>query len=258
MKKVIFLFIFLVCTTSLHSAGVACRTKPKSKEETTKVFNLTGKIIDFLESNDAGFAFLARKNKENHGITYTHLGMAWKNDKGRWIVTNLLQSCEDNEKLSTFDDGMALFFAPVSIYDSLILIPSKETQKEMKEVIISREIERFKGDVYSINANVWSDKYQNCVQYVLESYVYVKSGKKLKTRRDAINWYMINGFRPQKIKVNLLERGIGPMVAKNVHFDDHKDRKNNNEIEVATAETVMKFVQKLETESTFYEVKLEE
>ena len=69
---------------------------------------------------------------------------------------------------------------------------------------------------------------------------------------------MVNGFRPQKIKVNLLERGIGPMVAKNVHFDDHKDRKNDNEIEVATAETVMKFVQKLETESTIFEVKLEE
>lgn len=74
--------------------------------------------------------------------------MAWKNDKGKWIVTNLLQSCEDNEKLSTYDDGMALFFAPVSIYDSLILIPSKETQKEMKEVIISGEIERGLKEMY--------------------------------------------------------------------------------------------------------------
>ena len=69
---------------------------------------------------------------------------------------------------------------------------------------------------------------------------------------------MIKGFRPQKIKVNIFERGIGPVVAKNVHFDDHKDRKNKNEIEVATAETVMEFVQKLESESTIYEVKLGE
>lgn len=258
MKKIVFLFLFLISMIPLYSAGSACKTKPKSKEEATKVFNLTGKVIDFLESNSAEFAFIARKNKENHGVTYTHLGMAWKDEKGRWIVTNLLQSCEDNEKLSTFDDGMALFFAPVSIYDSLVLIPSKETQKSMKEVIRSGEIEAFKGNIYSINANVWSDKYQNCVQYVLESYVYVKSDKKVRTRRDAINWYMLKGFRPQKIKVNFFERGIGPAVARNVHFDDHKDRKNKNEIEVATAETVMKFVQKLESESTIYEVKLEE
>ena len=150
---------------------------------------------------------------------------------------------------------MALFFAPVSIYDSLVLIPSKETQTELKEAIKNKEIEKFKGDVYSINANAWSDKYQNCVQYVLEAYVYVKSGKKVKTRRDAINWTKVKGFKPQKIKVNLLERTLGPLVARNVHFDDHKDRKKPDEIEVATAETVMQFVQKLEPESTLIEIK---
>ena len=249
------LFLFMVCVFPLFSVGSVCKTEPKSREEAIRVFNLTGKVIDFLESNNAELAFVARKNKENHGISYTHLGMAWKDEQGKWVVTNLLQNCENPDELGTYDDGMALFFAPVSIYDSLILIPSKETQTELKDAIKNKEIEKFKGNVYSINANAWSDKYQNCVQYVLEAYVYVKSGKKVKTRRDAINWTKINGFRPQKIKVNLLERSLGPLVAKNVHFDDHKDRKKPDEIEVATAETVMQFIQKLESESTFIEIK---
>lgn len=256
MKKILFLFILFIIP--LYSAGSVCKTEPKSREEAIKVFNLTGKVIDFLESNNAELGFVARKNNENHGVSYTHLGIAWKNEKGKWIVTNLLQSCENFTELSTYDDGMALFFAPVPIYDSLVLIPSKETQTNLKEAIINKEIERFKGDIYTINSNPWSDKYQNCVQYILEAYVYVKSGKTVRTRRDAINWYILKGFRPQKIKINLLERTLGPVVAKNVRFDDHKNRKKSNEIEVATAETVMGFIQKLETESTIYEVKLED
>ena len=137
MKRV--LFLFMVCVIPLFSVGSVCKTEPKSKEEAIKVFDLTGKVIDFLESNNAELAFVARKNKENHGISYTHLGMAWKDDKGKWVVTNLLQNCENSDELGTYDDGMALFFAPVSIYDSLVLIPSMETQTELKEAIKNKE-----------------------------------------------------------------------------------------------------------------------
>ena len=256
MKKILFLFVLFIIP--LYSVGSVCKPEIKTKEETIKILNLTGEVINYLEDSNAELAFIARKNDENHGVSYTHMGIAWKNDKNKWIVTNLLQSCDSQIELSTYDDGMALFFTPVPIYDSKILIPSKETQRELKEAIINKEIERFKGNIYTINSNPWSDKYQNCVQYILEAYTYVKSGKRMRTRRDVMNWYAVKGFRPQKIKVNVLERVLGPVVTKNVRFDDHKNRKKNDEIEVATAETVMAFIKKLEPESIIHEIKLED
>ena len=256
MKKFLFLLVILLSFSGTsYSIGSMCKDKPRTREESIKILNLTGKIIDYLDENNADLAFIARKNKDNHGVTYTHIGIAWKEDNGRWVMTNLLQSCEDRSVLATYDDGLALFFAPVKTYKSLVLIPSGETQKELKEAVKNKEIERFKGEQYSINANPWEDKYQNCVQYVLESYSYAKAGRTFETRREAIDWYRENGFKPQKIKVNLLERVFGPMITTNVKFDDHKGREKNNEIEVATPVAVMRFIQKMEPESVMYEVK---
>ena len=79
MRRV--LFLFMVCVFPLFSVGSVCKTEPKSREEAIRVFDLTGKVIDFLENNNAELAFVARKNKENHGIAFSRRSLVAKTSK---------------------------------------------------------------------------------------------------------------------------------------------------------------------------------
>ncbi len=254
MKK-IFIVIVLFLVTVLSFSKQCDRKIALQMNKTIEVLDLSGKVINYLDENNSELAIIARKrSKDNHGIDYTHLGIAWKNN-GKWIVTNLLEECDNPKKGLIYDDGMALFYGSAKIYDALILIPSKKTQKEFKEVIMNRETDKFLESKYSINTNVWEDKYQNCVQFVLESYGYYKSGKIYTTRKEVINWIKENNFKPEKVKVNWLERTFGPIIMPNINMDDHKNREKINIIEIASPRTVINFIKYLEPESIIYEIK---
>ena len=150
---------------------------------------------------------------------------------------------------------MAIFYGSAKVYDALILIPSEKTQREFKEVVVNKEIDKIFDEKYSINTNVWKDEYQNCVQFVLEAYGYYKSGEKYTTRKEVISWLKDNDFQPEKVKVNWFERTLGPLILPNINMDDHKDREKSNIIEVASPRKVVEFIKKLEPESTIYEIK---
>ena len=250
------LIIIAIFSVTILSFSKQCDRKVALQMyKTVKVLDLSGKVINYLDESGAELAFVARKRAEkNHGIDYTHIGIAWKQD-GKWTVTNLLEECIDPKKAALYDDGVAIFYGSAKVYDALILIPSEKTQREFKEVVVNKEIDKIFDEKYSINTNVWKDEYQNCVQFVLEAYGYYKSGEKYTTRKEVISWLKDNDFQPEKVKVNWFERTLGPLILPNINMDDHKDREKSNIIEVASPRKVVEFIKKVEPESTIYEIK---
>ncbi|MCP1223310.1 DUF2145 domain-containing protein [Sebaldella sp. S0638] len=236
--KLIFLY-FLVCFSAMSSSN-ACRTEKMDRETALRTMKLYGRVMEYLEENSVEMAFIGRKGLENKYVEYTHMGILWK-DGNDWKVTDLLQPCEGKNPV-LYDEGVAEFFMYSKVSTVKLLIPSGKTQSEIKEIFQNKEADMFLGEKYNLISNVWEVKYQNCTQYILEVYSYLKSGKQFTTREEAVRWYRENGYKPEKLNVSVVIRNIARMH-KHVALDDRKNGKN---LEISTVDANFDFIKRFE------------
>ena len=243
IRKIKYILVFILGFTLCSASSNVCRGEKIERSNILKTVNLYSQVIEHMESNNIELAFIGRKGLENKYVEYTHIGIIWK-DGDQWKVTDLLQPCEDKKPL-LYDEGVGEFFLYSKVSTVKLLIPSEKTRKEFKEAVKNREIELFLGERYSLVANAWETKYQNCTQFVLEAYSYIASDKTVKTRKEAIAWYRKNGYKPEKLKVSFIVRNVA-RLHKVVALDDHK---NKESLEIVTVNTIFDFVKKMEPES---------
>ena len=213
------------------------------RETALKTMNLYSKVMKYLEENNVEMAFIGRKGMENKYVEYAHMGILWK-DGNDWKVTDLLQPCEGKNPV-LFDEGVAEFFMYSKVSTVKLLIPSEKTQNEVKEIFQSKEADMFLGEKYNLISNVREVKYQNCTQYILEVYSYLKSGKQFTTREEAVKWYTDNGYEPENLKISVVVRNIARMH-KHVALDDRKNGKN---LEISTVDANFAFIRKFEPDA---------
>jgi len=202
-----------------------------------------------LAAKDARVAMVFRtgraRDKLPEGIAYTH-GALWvyrtiQTADGRsvagYAVYNLYAGDGPNwsrTESRLIQDYPFDFTRGSAVDDVAVIIPSPEMQRRMLAVIDSPAYARLHNPAYSLVANPWSRKYQNCNNFMLN----VVGAAAWETDDPArLTTNFKTHFQPTIVKAGGLMRLFGPVADPRLRTDDQK-----GPIRTATYESISAFM----------------
>lgn len=182
-----------------------------------------------LDRSGRRVALIARSGLDlgRFGIRYSHAGISLKaSPSSPWSVRQLYYAC-DESRPRLFDQGVPGFLLgtddPSSGYISLVLLPGpEEAELERAALDRSRALGLLSG-AYSANAHVYSTRYQNCNQWVMEmiAAAWGLAGIERPTREQAQQWLRARGHWPQPVDVGSHALMFAMQFVPLLHVDDH-------------------------------------
>lgn len=192
-------------------------------------------IKDELERSGQPMALVARSGLDlgRFGVRYSHAGLSLKASRNTpWSVRQLYYAC-DEKRPRLYDQGMAGFLLgtddPAVGYVSVLLLPAAQAEALERVALDDRQVLRLLGATYSANAYAFSERYQNCNQWVAEllATAWGSLGEEshrsdpIDLRLRAQQWLKDRGYLPSVLDVgNPLLMWAGLFVPW-VHSDDH-------------------------------------
>jgi hypothetical protein len=180
------------------------------------------------------------------GIAFTHTAIAVYSSiqlesgellKG-YAIYNLYQNDNNLDRSSLVTDYPVDFFWGVSSLKAGIIIPTESLQQRLIQAIAAGNGEAIHNPKYSVLANPFNTKYQNCTEHTLDlinSAIYETTDiKQLKVNSKAY-------FDPQKVKMSGLKLALGGLFMDGVHNSDHKGKPRT-----ATFTSIAKYLQQFE------------
>ncbi len=227
-------------------AGTACTDTPATEHTFVKGMVLAEKTRAALDASGAEVALLARVGQDlsSYGVRYSHIAYVWRDHPlGRWLVVHELNEC-GTARSALYNQGLANFFMDdLFAHESLIVIPGAATQRRLGAMLASPAPLAMHTPRYNMLSFIWSDKYQNSNQWVLESYAAAMSEQPAVSRRDAQRWLKAANFTPRTVRVSSIKRLGARALRANVAFDDHPfERRMAGQIDTVTVEAVVDFV----------------
>lgn len=253
MKKLIIAFL-LCLTASFANAGSNQATESKFTPEEIATF---AKNVEKYAAKQGARAFIiARlgqpKAKLPKGIHFTHTAIAVYSDitlddgktvKG-YAIHNLYQNMKDAGNSSLIIDYPVDFFWGVHELKAGIIIPTPALQNKIIEVIASGKSKMLHNSHYSLIANPFNNKYQNCTEYtlnIINAAIYQTTNmKQLKVNTRAY-------FEPQTVKVSRFKLALGNMFTDGIHTTDH-----NGKIKTTSFSSIAKYLHKYQLASPTY------
>jgi len=229
MKQLIVILLFTV-TTFVH-AGSNQATEAKFKPEQIATF---AKNVEKYAAKQGARAFIiARlgqpKDKLPKGINFTHTAIAVYSqitlDDGKkvngYAIHNLYQDAKESNRSSLVTDYPVDFFWGAHELKAGIIIPTEELQQKIIQVIASGQNKEVHNPKYSLIANPFNNKYQNCTEHtlnIINAAIYQTTDmKQLKANTKAY-------FEPQRVHVSRFKLGLGSLFADGVTTKDHKGK----------------------------------
>jgi hypothetical protein len=176
------------------------------------------------------------------GVHFTHTAIAVYStitteqgeQKKGYAIHNLYQLAEDPSRSKLIVDYPTDFFWSVSELKAGIAIPSAEVQQRIVEAINNNVPAKVHNQRYSLIANPFNSKRQNCTEHtldVLNAAIYKTTDlKQLKANTRAY-------FQPQKLKINRFTLGLGSIFKKDIYTRDHQ-----GSIQIATFTTLKDYL----------------
>jgi hypothetical protein len=248
------LAVVLAFVSFCASAGQACTEKTLQPADVRAALALALDVKQALDREHAHVAIVARVGRDlsRYGLRYSHVGFAWRDHpRGAWTMVEELNQC-GTANSALFDDGLGNFFLDdMFAYEAKIVVPSPDAQRRIGAFLATGAGGRLHEAHYNLVAYPWSTRYQNSNQWVLETIAAALADRPIVSRADAQAWLRTAGFRPTTIHLSALERLGGELTRANVAFDDHPlDRRMAGEIDLVSAESVLDFVQRIDTGAT--------
>ena len=228
-------------------AGQACEDKPLGPGEVIRSMNLAQRTVQALESSGARVALVSRAGQDlsRYGVRYSHMGIVVRDHpQGRWTVVHELNDC-GTAASGLYYEGMGNFFlTDLYRHEAQLVIPGPAAQERIAQVFATRTPQRMHEGHYNMLAYVYSTKYQNSNQWVLESLAAAMAPPgQVETRGEAQAWMRSLRFQPLTVEVPAATRLGGRMFRANVAFDDHPfDRRMAGQIDTVTTDSVVRFV----------------
>jgi hypothetical protein len=239
------LWILLASTTA--TAGTACRQRAPEPEEFRAAVQLGHAVRATLDSLDAEVALVARVGQDLSawGLRYSHAGLAWRDHPaGRWQVVHLLNEC-GTDRSTLYVEGLANFFTDVVRAEARIVVPPHDIGRRLAGLLSSGNANRLHERRYSMVAYVFSTRYQNSNQWLLEVYAAAAQGDGDLDRTTAQRWLRTNGFAPITVEVPAWKRLGGRMFRANIAFDDHPfGRRMAGHIDTTTVDSIVRFLER--------------
>ncbi len=183
-----------------------------------------------LESSDDDVALVSRSgiDLERFDIRYSHSGIALRRGEVPWSVRQLYYACDEGRP-RLYDQGIAGFLMNTDEtavgYVSIVTLPRAHAEA-LEATARDRTLAlRLLSARYSANAYPFSDRYQNCNQWVMELLAAalgaLSEGDDLRIR--AQDWLHAHGYEPARVRIDShltkFAGGFMPLVS----FDDHPD-----------------------------------
>ncbi|NTV88726.1 MAG: DUF2145 domain-containing protein [Burkholderiaceae bacterium] len=158
---------------------------------------------------------------------YSHAGVSLKaSGNTPWSVRQLYYAC-DEQRPRIFDQGMTGFVMgandPAEGYVSIVLLPPDAADPLERAALDDRQALQLLGGTYSANAYAFSQRYQNCNQWLAElmASAWGSLGPDDDARGRAQQWLQDAGYAPTVINV-----GWRPLMwladqVRWLHSDDH-------------------------------------
>jgi len=223
--------LLLIFITTLAHAGSNQATEAKFKPEEIATF---AKNVEKYAAEKGASAFIiARigqpKSELPKGINFTHTAIAvyseitlddGKKVKG-YAIHNLYQDAKNSNESSLVTDYPVDFFWGVQELKAGIIIPSPELQQKIIEVIASGKNKILHNPKYSLIANPFNNKYQNCTEHTLNI---INAAIYQTTDMDQLKANTKAYFKPQRVHVSRFKLSLGSMFADGVTTKDHKGK----------------------------------
>jgi len=260
------LFAGLVAGTLGHAnpgfAGQECPERPAGNDSMDRILRLATGVRDRLEESGASLAYIARAGIDlrEYGLTYSHLGLAWRDHpKGRWFTFHLLNPC-NTDKSELADHSLEDFYkVELFTYDALVAIPSQQLQLRLLKAFFSPLATTLHHPVYSMISYPYSTRYQNSNQWVLEVTAAALGRENgIQNRYQAQVWLQANGYEPTLAYISRLRRIGAQAVSPHVRFDDHTPEEHQYaRYKVVSADSIIKLLERHDRDIKLHKLTLQ-
>lgn len=227
---------------------------PLSAEQKDQLFRFSAVIKSTLDASGSSLALIARSglDLQRFGVRYSHAGLSLKAGMDTpWSVRQLYFAC-DERRPRVFDQGMSGFLLgldrPADGYISVVLLPAAAAADLQRALLDKHQALQLLAANYSANAYPFSERYQNCNQWVVEMLASAwarlsdgtfgerstaapeakpsrgsadAEGAGLSTRAAAQRWLQQQGYQPTLFEVSFPPlQWLGGLIPW-LHNDDH-------------------------------------
>ena len=223
------------CTGASHAASTSQRfcdgASALTAAQQDRLLRVAAIVRGELDNSGQALALVARSglNLQRFGIRYSHAGVSLKaSDNAPWSVRQLYFACDEGRP-RLYDQGLAGFLLgtddPAVGYLSIVLLPREEAALLERGALDTSRALRLLGARYSANAYPFSQRYQNCNQWVMEllasAWGALGDGEALREHAQA--WLGAHGYAPQPIEVRSRALMFAAAFIPWLHSDDHPD-----------------------------------
>ncbi len=198
------------------------------------LFRFGAVVKDTLDGSGQSVALISRSGLDlsRFGVRYSHAGVSLKASQNTpWSVRQLYYAC-DEQRPRIFDEGMSGFVLgtnePTIGFVSIVLLPAGEQADELEQAALDKQQAlHFLGRSYSANAYPFSDRYQNCNQWVMEVLAAAWGRLDLdpdgadSPRTQAQQWLKAQGYTPSVFDVGWRVLMWVSHAIPWLHSDDH-------------------------------------
>ncbi len=241
-----------LCTPA--QAGQPCAERPLAPHEVVLSMDLAQRTVQALDASGASVALVARAGQDlsRYRLRYSHMGIAVRDHpKGRWTVVHELNDC-GSAVSGLYDEGMGNFFlTDLYRHEAQLLIPDLDAQARLAKLVATRTPVRLHEPRYNMLSYVYSTKYQNSNQWVLEILAAgLAPAGQVETRSEAQKWLRSIGFRPPTVEISAATRLGARMFRANVAFDDHPyERRMAGQIDTVTTDAVVRMLRMVDPQA---------
>jgi hypothetical protein len=224
----------LWCVSGIAWAGSLgyCQgqTEP-SAEAQDRLIQVAGIIKDELERSGQSLAIVSRSGLALQRLDqrYSHAGISLKaSSNAPWSVRQLYYAC-DEQRPRIFDQGMTGFVLGAhdtsESYISIVLLPEAAAGALERAALNDAQALQLLGATYSANAHAFSQRYQNCNQWLAELMASAWGPQPLgeSAREGAQQWLRSEGYQPSVLKVGWQPLMWVAALLPWLHSDDHPD-----------------------------------
>lgn len=228
-----------LCASATH-AGRPCEGHPLGVATVRQSLDLAARLARRLDESAADVVVLARAGQDlgRHGISWSHMGFAYRAPGQPWRVVHKLNHCATASG-ALYRHGLGEFFLDnVFRYEAAFVVLSPAAQERLLPVLTDNAgAARWHVPAYSMVAYPWAQRYQQSSQWLLETLAGAMDPA-IATRGQAQEWLRLRGYEPTVLRLGALERLGARVGSANIAFDDHPDAKRfSGRIETVTVDS---------------------
>lgn len=200
-----------------------------SHEQRDRLLRFAEIVRNELQASGQPVALVSRAGLDlsRFAQRYSHAGLSLQgNTVAPWSVRQLYYAC-DEKRPRLFDQGLSAFLfgmsSPDGGYVSAVFLPDEASVSLERAALDDRRALSLLAPVYSANAYAWSERYQNCNQWVAEmmamAWGNTPSGEPARGQAQA--WLAGQGYVPHDFRIAFAPTMWLSTVIPWVHHDDH-------------------------------------